>query len=447
MNNQNTFIRPFQSKIIWALVVLLLFFASFEFKTEISGISISLTSIIIWAIFFIAIVRTALAPSQIRINKIYLFFPWLLLVIFAIISFSLGDGNIRGLIQGIWASFRNIELLLIYPIMMQVIRDKNDAIKLLKYIVYGLSLASIIGVIQTVSGGRLLSGLSANGNHRYLGLFYPTPFDPANVSWQLGDLFRAHGPSSAPNMFASIINLAVLICLAFLMNAQLSSKNKIIWISFLFINLLGLVLSMSRTGWVALFLSVLFVFLIYSKFSLKQIAKFILIFSIPAVLGVTAIAMLSDTFLDRIATILNPFESLEVQGRIEVWNVVIQEIQNKPLVGWGTDRVNVSKIYLWGDNPPIISPHNLFLSLSYQYGLVYFFVTMFFMFRLFWHGIKFIIYSNDNFVKIIGFTSLGFVSTLSIHGMLDSLLSPAVMIIYFWTIQSIMSYSVEYNKK
>jgi hypothetical protein len=368
------------------------------------------------------------------VRKVPFFSIWLLYVLIVLIGFAAGEGNLRNSVQAGWSLFRNIELLLLYPLAVQIVDSKEKLTGALSALVSGLALAAMFGIVQTISDGRFFSGLSITGNNRYLGLFYHTPYDERNIVWQQGaPIFRSHGSATSPNLFASYLNIGLVT--AFAIAIQYTQKGRHYPTIFGFATMLlalCLVLTLSRSGWVAAALAISFMIMVKVRPSLQSLLSvFLLIIALSSL--VLAISfLLPREVQERALTIFDPFNTGEVLSRVEVWTITFESIRNNPWLGIGTDRVPGGMLIHWGSDPADITPHNIYLVAAYQYGVFHLLLLLIFLFLGLWCGLMLHLRGHESLSKAIGLAMIGIVVTIAVHGMFDSILQPPTMITFLW---------------
>lgn len=430
----------FGGRLIFWIFLVLLMLAPFHFVGEVGSVQLAVYSFLIWAILLIGLVRLTLARGRLRFRPIPYFGLWLLYLLTVLVGFALGSDNLYGPAQALWALFRNAELLLVYPIAVQLINNERCTRAMLTAILLGLCVSALFGIAQTLSDGRWFSGLSLYSNQRYLGLFYYQPYNSSFEAWQHhAPFFRAHGSASSPNLFAALLNIGLAISggLLLVYSSRIRTLSWIIipWMLFL----LTLSLTLSRAGWVAAIAAFTALALVQFRPRLQTILKYGAILLLLIMVVLISSSWLPEQLRSRIESIRNPFMTSEVQSRVEVWQIAINTIRQNPLVGIGSERISGALLQTWGVAPPDISPHNIYLTAAYQYGLPNLFLLMIFWLLLLLNGIQLAWRGNSLIARGVGLGSIALISALAIHGLFDSLLLPPSMIILFWSLAGIIT--------
>ncbi len=204
---------------------------------------------------------------------------------------------------------------------------------------------------------------------------------------------RAYGSFPHPNILGGFLTIALVFCFYLyeqtnrlwqqLKNKQLEIFNTIV----LFVTMIifsGLLLSFSRAAWlgVGLFLFIIFVQLIFKKcfFSWTTFNK---LFLLIVFTGAIWISVYTEPFLTRI----NASERLEqfsVNQRIDSYQDAWQTFKQKPFLGTGIGVYTYNlhrqhpERYVWDLQPP----HNTFLLVLVELGLVGFILFLIIIFLL-----------------------------------------------------------------
>lgn len=204
---------------------------------------------------------------------------------------------------------------------------------------------------------------------------------------------RAYGSFPHPNILGGFLTIALVFCFYLyeqtnrlwqqLKNKQLEIFNTIV----LFVTMIifsGLLLSFSRAAWlgVGLFLFIIFVQLIFKKgfFSWTTFNK---LFLLIVFTGAIWISVYTEPFLTRI----NASERLEqfsINQRIDSYQDAWQTFKQKPFLGTGIGVYTYNlhrqhpERYVWDLQPP----HNTFLLVLVELGLVGFILFLIIIFLL-----------------------------------------------------------------
>ncbi len=424
--------RTFSGWIITAFVLLILFLATLQIEVELGILTITLQSFLLWLILLWGVIRCAHQQGKLRFIQPPFFYLWLVYVCLRLVSFALGEGNIAGPLQALWSLFRHVELLLLYPIILQMAVEAKKRKIFLFAIAAGLGVAALIGIAQTMSGGQWFTGL--NGSDRYLGLFQREYLDLRDrfviQAWNReAPFFRAQGPASSPNAFGALMNTGLAIAVGMLWSKQ---RQKHVWVLLLILTTIGLFLSFSRAAWVSMCVALLSSWAILNAVRWQHLWR--ILWKAGLLAGILAISYQYLPYLvrKRIETIWQFGEVSEIISRQEVWSIAWQRICEQPLIGYGTDRIPGTLLQTWGEWTKDVSPHSIYLAAMYQSGVLFLGVLVVLLIVLVYSGYQ-MTKSASLFDRGLGIANLIFSIAITVHGFFDSILQPPSMQILFWS--------------
>ena len=210
-------------------------------------------------------------------------------------------------------------------------------------------------------------------------LNWESPLLIANVlGWSLVPLGVPEGRMSSVFIYANFLAIYLSFTLILTVGLWLYScydkqKKNIICLSFiLIINSIGLLFANSRNSWLIVFLACL-AFALY-------LSWYWLIAGITATIGIILGASFGDFWgqqwlrkivpqivWGRLSDTMYPDRPIETL-RITKWQFCQLKIQERPLIGWGLR--NFTPLYLEATNFWFGHPHNLFIMLSLEIGIV-----------------------------------------------------------------------------
>lgn len=427
--------RLFAHPAITPIIGLLLFLSLFQFQVEIVSLTITPSSILIWVLLVWGMGQIIYQKGEFRLARIPFLRLWVLYVCLTLIGFAYGEGNLSGPLQAVWSLFRSIEILLLYPIVAQIATGASTRRWIVIAISLGICVSAFFGIGQSLSNGRWFSGLSENGNGRYLGLFMKEELNFrarfAVSEWNKNaPFFRAHGTASSPNLFAALMNVGLALAAGMLMAG---TRQRSWWIGVVILTSAGLFLSLSRAGWAAIVTAVIMVGIVKARLRWSHIRTSVLT-PIATVVAIAVAAQFApEAIQQRLTSILSPQATSEVQSRQEVWNIAWQRILERPLLGYGTDRIPGTLLQSWGIFPPDVSPHNIYLTAAYQYGIVFALVTIIWLIVILYTGYQ-LANSTQPFARGLGMGTMILALAIMIHGFFDSILQPPMMQILLWSL-------------
>ena len=235
-----------------------------------------------------------------------------------------------------------------------------------------------------------------------------------------------------PNHFAHLIQMILpfLFCYLFIKRKMLSLKLLSIYSIIIFIP--TLFFTESRAGWLGGILSLSVLVCLFALKKSKRLFSFIL-FATP----LTAILILlfswnySETFQRRMAPVVE-FLQGQVEGGIgseskdfrpQTWSDTINMIKDKPIIGHGPGSYNYTfppyRETFKGERIITGHPHNEYLELISDYGLV-----GFLLFSIGWITTLVLLIRNslmsiDNKHKFIGFAGISMIAGTMVHSFFD----------------------------
>lgn len=380
------FVAVFLKQPVW-LINSLTFSIPFQIEIEVSQLSgARFTPETLGAGLLVALILVRwLSPtgkqrSALRTPNLVLFFVYLL-----VSSFSIAKGTASsGPAQTAWIVYRTVWISpLIYIGTWAFFRNTQSIRRAISLMTVSASIGASIAIVQTATGGRLLSGLSTN--YRYLGLLTPLP--PEIISSSIGSLylsgttlFRGHGTFFSANIFGVL--LCSTIVLGWGLLSHTSTKRFWFWVGALLVQVGGLVVTFSRSAWAAAGAGALFILfvILYAKRKLTfKKTRFILIAIIGFAILLIALAFASQKIISHFLSIFTPGQVSEFQWRTYVWDYSYKHILSHPWWGMGTSLIENSDAKIPGSGKLIeFSSHNLWLDVAYQRGLIILCIFIFF---------------------------------------------------------------------
>lgn len=372
--------RMMTQKFIKVCLYIIMVLTPFRVEFEIFKAVISPLELIIYLLFFLTIKRLFLSLRTLNIKFTYL---WLFSVfyLFSILS-KIYVLEPESFLQGAWHIFKN--LLDPFPLICIIIifnMDTKTIKKAIFILIIFTTLSSLVGIVQTLTNGKYLTGVGVYGKFKFLGIYPPLPsdFDPLG-KLHLGkvsivthlpnsNVFRAHGGLAKHNCFGAFLVLISLITLSVALN-----NNYKLFFTFL-IQLLALTFTFSRSAYIGFLISIFLLSLVLK--SLKKLFYIMIIILIYFMILVSFVPHdIRKQVIYRFETIFKAHEQIEVQARENLFKICVNEILKKPLLGHGTGGVRGFEI---GGYP--LTCHNDILDILYTRGVIVF-ITIYFLYIL-----------------------------------------------------------------
>ncbi len=222
------------------------------------------------------------------------------------------------------------------------IRSKTALSVFLHILLTGLGVLCLFGIIQ-----------------RFLGVEVNPEF--TDVATNEGMPGRVYATLSNPNNFAEVIVLLAPFAGAMLLNSK-GKKAKLFWIALLGVCIAALMMSYSRSCYVAFAIAALLFIALYDWRLLIPLA----------IIAVLCIPLLPETVMNRILTI-GSMEDTSNASRIYIWEGILKMLREHIVTGIGLGPAAFGKLYPLYANPlGLAAPHAhmLYLEVFVELGLL-----------------------------------------------------------------------------
>lgn len=240
-------------------------------------------------------------------------------------------------------SIRGLAKVIKYGLLLVITIDTFKTEKMLKRAVYFLiiwsSVIALNGIIQSKLGFDLIR-LRAIDTLDYLA--------------------RISSSFHQSNNFGAYLVCIIPIYLAFITCKSINWRNRIYFMPGLALLLFCLVKTYSRGAWLASVIAILIFSLLKSR---RLFITFIILFVISA-------SFLPFQMKDRITNIFN-FKEGTSWERLKLWSGALGMIKKHPLLGFGVNTYTRNfPAYKPADYPDVIYPHNSYLQMATEIGLI-----------------------------------------------------------------------------
>ena len=312
------------------------------------------------------------------------------------------------------------KLFLLYLAVANSIQGEADARWLIGGLLLGLSCQALIGVAQGMAGHPL--GLSFVGEGPYL------------VQQALGPIsvHRAQGTIGHPNGYAMYLSATLSFAVAFPFSRS-RAIYRVAAVGVLVVGVVGLVLSLSRGGWLS-FVAVVVVVLVLAVRGQR------LRLGVALGLGcLTLLAVLVLT-LSQENLILTRFTSDDrgsAMSRVVLARGAAAMIRKYPLVGVGLNnyalfmpKYDPASLLAW-QSPAMV--HSVFLLVAAETGIVGLTGFVWFLTSLMVHAYRLSVRATSSMMWVAGVGSFCAFVSLAIHGMADyALIADVRLFAQFW---------------
>lgn len=287
----------------------------------------------------------------------------------------------------IWHIFKNVWVAIPFPMLGYLVARSSSATKLffLKTVLVVSGIAAATGIIQTVSGGKLLSGLITN--QRFLGVFTPLPSDLYAIyirdvesaratggdAYYVGTVFRAHGPFLHTNPYTAA--MAALSSFAFgPVVAHVTRRDKTTYGRTFRVVALGLLCSLGLAGYAALLVTVIYGLLVGQRsLHLPTVHRRLLIAMVLIPVACLGLLIAQPTvnphspLYQRFYRLIRPDKSAGFNGRFAAWSVITERVSDEPL--FGARRPVTLADAGWADTDTPLGGHNSYLAVALYSGI------------------------------------------------------------------------------
>ena len=308
-------------------------------------------------------------------------------------------------LQPVWALYRNDLISVVFLLAGIVLawRPLNVQRCILAILIGTFALEATIGVVQTASQGRLLTGFY-NNNNLYLGFLSPLPrvMIPPVVSTEVssgattdngifvGSIFRAVGTHLQANWFAVSMVGGIALCMGPMLVRQQPRWLRLWAMGAISLMLLALGLSFTRTGYVA-FAAMCVWYVMFWQGFYQRLRTMQIIFVITLIALVVLVIgglsfdsvriKLGETVVTRLQGMQQPLEALVQENfRIKLWRIAFDRVGDSPWFGV-REPIKLQQINPYMPLNIDVPLHNQLVSSIYNGGYI---LGGFYLFTHFW---------------------------------------------------------------
>lgn len=289
--------------------------------------------------------------------------------------------------------------------VFMVTRDLNKATlnRLLMFFVIAATIVALYGIYQYLTG--------AAGGHGWVDV-------KANPNLKT----RAYSTMENPNILAEYLVIAASFSVALFFDSK-NIYRKLFLFSTTITLLVCLIFTFSRGGWIAFSLSIFIILLSENK----------KIIPIIICLGLISLFFLPDVVIDRIRTIGSVKDSSNAY-RFLIWAAALKMLKDFWLSGVGLGYAAFIKVYpnytLAGIKAA--HAHNMYLQLAIETGIFGLLTFLLSIIKAYTLSILIVYRSLNCFFRRISIASIGAISGLMVHGMVEHVLFDYRVIFSFW---------------
>lgn len=339
-----------------------------------------------------------------------------------VILFVINSSDHRIGLEGLRAV---IQYILWYFVVIQLLKDKEDARRVCLIFVLVTSLMGIHGVFQYIIGVEM-----------------PQHWIDSK---EVGVRTRVFSILTSPNILGSLMTLGLPLCLAFVSISK-KVKTKVLFCFFALMMIGTLLFTFSRGAWIGFGAAIaIYVFLKDKRLFIPVI-----------ILGVLAIFIVPGMF-DRIAYMLSPeyIESSLRGGRLVRWITGLKILATDPLLGIGLGHfggavaINNDMFYLVGlDSTKTFYMDNYYLKTAVETGLIGLTMFVVLMYQIFINGIRTVRITKDKDMKEIEIAIIAGLFGVIVHNCVENVFEVPMMTSCFWLLVAVLMHLwyINYHK-
>lgn len=335
-------------------------------------------------------------------NRLLIYFYWILISLFIGVIFI---DDITVSINNMISLMRYMQIISVFILVLLYKLKVHEVKFILKLMYLNAIFVAVYGIVQTLN----IQSMSYE-----MQLWFGRTYS----------VFTSTGP----NALSIYMSFYILSALSFIINKSIKLKYKVLNFIFLLIFSIPFVFSFSRTGYVALFISAIFLLLMNRK-------KYLPFYFIVSVIVIRSNAIIYDRLISY--TFSNGLDVSSI-GRLEYWKAAIQTIIHYPISGVGFNGFSTIGLNYTNFFDSLINVHNEYLQLLVNSGIVGFILFISIIILLFKSGMKFRSKNSDPFLFNVASTYLSSIFLLAISSFFSSPFLNFQIIGQFWVVSALI---------
>jgi len=239
---------------------------------------------------------------------------------------------------------------------------------------------------------------------------------------------RAYSTMENPNILAEYLVIACSMSVALFLDSR-NRLRKLLLLLTSAITSLGLLLTLSRGGWIAFALALFLIIVSENKKLLP----------IGIILGLCSLYFLPEVFIDRLKTIGSLKDSSNAY-RFSIWAAALRMLKDFWPSGVGLGYEAFMKVYpnymLAGIKAA--HAHNSYLQIAIETGIFGLLAFLYNIIKVYTTGIMVVLKSSQSFQRRISIAALGAITGLLFHGFVEHILFDYRVIFSFWLMIAIV---------
>lgn len=246
---------------------------------------------------------------------------------------------------------------------------------------------------------------------------------------------RIYSVFTNPNIFAEYLVMLTPLAVGTMWYTK-SMKKKLTFIIGVGVLLLALLMTMSRGGWLGIFVAA-FVFVLI-------VDKRLLVLAIPIVL--IAVPFLPKSILQRFISIGSNVDS-SILYRTKIYQITANIIKDNFINGVGFGYIPFKQVYeTYIRTMPIYHAHNTFLEIFAEGGIIGLLVFLILIFSLIKNGLCYLTKSSDKYIKYLGAGAMASLFGILANGMTEHILYMPRIIFTFWILVGLIICLIRLSK-
>ncbi len=366
----------------------------FSNKPIIQTDNFSLNFASLFGIFIILFGAVVLIKNSSKLKKMPLKYNWLIFISIAFLSIFFSYGAYSSVAE----SLRLSSIFAVYCLSYFLIVSEQSLKNLIKAIIASVIIPSLFALYQFCAG----SGLTV-------------PFE--------GIYNRIYGTFAHPNLFAYYLILPLTLSLYLFLTGNKQRINSILYfLSAVFFTVI-LIFTFTRGAWLSFLIIIAVVGIL--RYRALLIATLIL-----AALAYSLIEPINY----RVNDLISRQSDSSIEWRINLWNDAKEYVKNKPFFGYGAGVANGLILDKRGEKFGSSDPHNDYLKIAIENGLIGLSAYILLIAGLFINLIKKYSASGKTKFQVLILISISLATAFFIMSFADNILRNTALMWSFWAL-------------
>jgi len=329
-----------------------------------------------------------------KIKTLPLKYNWIIFIIIAVVSIFFSYSAYLSLAE----SLRLLSILAVYALAYLLINSSQDLKSLIKVIIVSAIIPSLFALWQFYTD----TGLSI-------------PFE--------GIYNRIYGTFAHPNLFAYYLLLPIALSLYLFLNGNKKQINNILYFLSAIFFIIFLALTFTRGAW----LSFLIILTIVGILRYRALL-------IATLICLALAYLLIEPLNYRINDLVANRSDSSIQWRISLWSDAKEYVKNQPLLGYGAGVASNLILDKRGEQFGSPDPHNDYLKIAIENGLVGLLVYFSLIIGLFIKLIKKYFSTDQAQLKTLILSAIGLSIAFYSMSAADNILRNTALMWSFWAL-------------